>query len=161
MAKLWASAPPEQFGARRPHAGREPAGEREQPALDAEMQEVVQRFEQAYADFAPDAEETSAHRLAAAEPFPEFADVFQDASPARATATDSARVVAMPRREPEAAPASAPPPPRPRERTDASDGEIDLDEAMTILRASESRANRGPQADPNAQAAKVRASNDA
>jgi hypothetical protein len=161
MAKLWASAPREEFGAGRSHAGREPTGDRQEPALDAEMQEVVQRFEQAYAGFPPDAEEAPPQRpAAAAEPFPEFADVFQDAPPLRATAPDSARVVAMPRREPEAAAPSAPPP-RARERAEMDDSAIDLDEAMAILRAPELRSAPAPQTGIDAEAAKVLASNDA
>jgi hypothetical protein len=118
-------------------------------ALDPEWLELVQRFEQSYAELAPIAEEPQRAAARSDElfpefpEFPEFRDVFAEAAPPRPAPAESARVLPMPRREPEAhkpeaqtafsaAPAHAP-------KTTLEGGDIDLDEAMAILRAAENR----------------------
>jgi hypothetical protein len=123
-------------------AGNDPSAA---PALDAEMLDLVRRFEKGYAELAPAAEEPPRRDVPAEELFPEFPDVFEELT-ARSVASESARVVPMPRRESEAA--SQPPAPVPawqREAAADKGGDVDLDEAMAILRASEQSSRRAPQ----------------
>ena len=117
------------------------------PELDPEMLDLVQRFERGYAELAP-ADEAPRSPVTD-ELFPEFPDIFEEPAAARPAASESRRVVPMPRRDAE--PASAAPA-WPREtRADAA-GEVDLDEAMAILRAAEqkSRAAATPGEDEEA-----------
>jgi hypothetical protein len=111
------------------------------PGLDAEMLDLVQRFERGFAELAPQAEEPASRTSASDDLFPEFPDVFGEAAPSRA-ATESARVVPMPRREPEPAATAAPPPPWQRDTLGDVAADVDLDEAMAILRASEQRSGK-------------------
>jgi hypothetical protein len=105
-------------------------------ALDPEMLDLVQRFERGYAELAPTVEEPARQHSPSDELFPEFPDIF-DEPPAAKPAAESARVFSMPRREAEAPPAQSAWSPE----TPAVDrgGDVDLDEAMAILRASEQR----------------------
>lgn len=136
MAKMSAPAPDER---RRTRGAVDPAANvlrgsgKPAPALDSEMLDLVQRFERGYAELAPAIEEPTPH-AASDELFPEFPDIF-DEPPAAKPAAGSARVFPMPRRDPESGT-----PAWPRE-TPAADrgGDVDLDEAMAILRASEQR----------------------
>ena len=153
MAKLWTSAPDERLGGT-PRAARDEVIEGEPAtALDAEMLDLVQRFEKGYAELEPAAEEHQHRAAAGDELFPDFPDVFADAPPARPPVAESARVVPISRREFEApaAAAAAPSPASSREPA----AEVDLDEAMAILRASELRApgSSQPDADDREEAA--------
>jgi hypothetical protein len=148
MAKLWASAAPEDE--RRDDAARtlrDSAGS-SASSVDPEMLELVQRFEESYADLAPIAEEPTRSAPLSDELFPDFPDVFEEASPPppRRAVPERARVVKMPRRESEAAPVSPQEPAAPLAPLPVEDaGDIDLDEALEILRASEKRGGVAPQ----------------
>ncbi|HEX2829431.1 MAG TPA: hypothetical protein VHP37_24000 [Burkholderiales bacterium] len=148
MAKMSAPAPDERRAARSrgtiEPVLRERPGDRRpaDPALDPDMQDLVQRFELGYAELAPSVEEAARQAPASDAPFPEIPDIFGEPSAARPGA-ESARVFPMPRREIEAVAAT---PAWPRE-TPGGDrgGDVDLDEAMAILRASEQRAAAPPR----------------
>jgi hypothetical protein len=146
MSKLFASAqPPESWLTRRarprpdaPHAVRaaEPPEAPAQrassaPALDADMLNFVQKFEETYAQIAPSTDETL-QRADAGDLFPEFPDIFEeltDKQAADAPTVASERVELQPLWSPDTIPA-----PR-RERRPEVEDEIDLDEALSILRA--------------------------
>ena len=141
MAKMSASP----HGRHAPH-GSQPGTPRDPRALDPDMLELVEKFEQNYAQLAPAAEEPQGGG-ASSELFPEFPDVFEDPAPARPAAPESARVLTMPRRdhEPAAAHATAfTAAPQPRHGAVADVADVDLDEAMAILRAAENRTGPAP-----------------
>lgn len=118
-------------------------------ALDPEVLERVQRFERCFAELAPTEEEEPAAPVRHADDlFPEFPDdIFEDRPQPRAAATESARVVPMPRRDHDPAAASASPAAAwPREAArDATTGDVELDEAMAILRSAEKRRRPVPE----------------
>lgn len=129
---------------------------RAQPASDpeAEIRELVDRFESAFADLGTStgAEDVQRHPEAEADLFPDFSqDIFEEVVAAPSVAAESARVFAMPRRDSEAPKAGAKPAPAPATGPDHRD-EVSLDEAFSILRASENRSAGAPAADTAAPA---------
>ena len=142
MAKMSAS----RHGRQAPQASQ-PGTPRDPQGLDRDMLELVERFEQSYAELAPSAEEAQ-RASASAELFPEFPDVFEEPAPARHAAPESARVLTMPRRDPEPPSAQAAPftaaSQQPRHARTAEVADVDLDEAMAILRAAENRTRPAP-----------------
>jgi hypothetical protein len=107
---------------------------------DAEILELVERFETAFAELASDADEV---QPPGTEPdlFPDFSqDIFQEAPESPSLGGESARVFAMPRRDSE--PLSKHPPKPARAPATAADpaDEVSLDEALSILHASENRS---------------------
>jgi hypothetical protein len=114
---------------------------------DPEILELVERFEAAFADLGPSVEEARQSRAAEADLFPDFSqDIFAETPAAASVAVESARVFPMPRRDSE--PAFRPAPQPASSATPAPPDEVTLDEALSILRASE---NRGAGAAPAAQ----------
>ena len=145
MSKMTASASGDRHGdarARAPHEGSAERAPAPDTALDSEMLDLVKKFEQTYAQLAPAAEAPpQAAPPAQDDPFPEFAAVFADAPPVRPAPAESARVLTMPRREPEL----GSPAPASRTRAATPEPDVDLDEAMAILRASENRGRPVPE----------------
>jgi hypothetical protein len=113
---------------------------------DPEIRELVERFEAAFADLGPSVEEARQSPAAEADLFPDFSqDIFEETPAAASVAAESARVFPMPRRDSE--PASRPAPKPAPAGTPAPPEEVTLDEALSILRASENRgagAAQGP-----------------
>jgi hypothetical protein len=122
------------------HAGPSKVAPRSEASVpDAEILELVERFETAFAELASEADEV---QPPGTEPdlFPDFSqDIFQEAPESPSLGGESARVFAMPRRDGEPLPKHAPKPARaPAPAPDSTD-EVSLDEALSILHASENR----------------------
>jgi hypothetical protein len=108
---------------------------------DPEILELVERFEAAFADLGASAEEGPQRPAPEADLFPDFSqDIFEETLAAPSVAAESARVFPMPRRDSEPAPKQAPKPARAPAASAAPADEVSLDEAFSILRASENRS---------------------
>lgn len=132
MGKMWASAPDDWRAEPSLDSGKVKHSDDSASDVDADLLEIARRFEQAYSALGPTEPESTA--APDAELFPELPDVFEEPAPARAAAAESARVVQMLRREVEPAPSPSVREPEPNFADD-----VNLDEAMAILRASEER----------------------
>jgi hypothetical protein len=148
MSKSTASAHDDDRPAR-PQPGAEGHGTagaadgRAQPGSspDPEIIELVERFEAAFADLGASAEEGPQRPGPEADLFPDFSqDIFAETPAAPSVAAESARVFPMPRRDSEPAPKQATKPARAPAASPAPADEVSLDEAFSILRASENRS---------------------
>jgi hypothetical protein len=112
-----------------------PAEGSQAPALDADMLEFVQKFESNYAQFAPAPEESRQRPVFGDDMFPAFPEPVE-VGPARARASDSAPA---PRREPELlrSPKTIAAVTAQVDRRFDDDGDVDLEEAYSMLRAAE------------------------
>jgi hypothetical protein len=173
MSKLFAPAPdPDALITRRarrrpegllaawkPEAWDEPRNEpKPNPAdsvsMDADMLDFVKKFEESYAGLAPASEEPRPQRGAFGDDlFPEFPEPF-DVEPARTRTTHSPPA---PRREPELlrSPKTIAAVTAQLDRRLEDDGDVDIDEAFSILRAAEGKGASAAQRAASGSAARI------